>query len=918
MVGLPSGTITFLFTDIEGSTRLLEDLGDRYAILLADHHRLLRAAFQEQDGAEVESHGDGLYFAFPTARAALVAVIVAQRAVLTHSWPKDVRLRVRMGLHTGEPLRVEKGYVGIDVHRAARICTAGSGGQILLSQTVRDLLEDELPAGAGLRDLGAHRLKDLLRPERIFQVVHPDLPSDFPPLRTLNVLPNNLTRQLTSFIGRHHEMGDVKRLLSDHRLVTLTGTGGCGKTRLALQVGADLLETFPDGVWLAELGALAEHALVPQAVAVALGVREEPGRAMIETLTDYLRSKRLLVVLDNCEHLVEACARLTETLLRGCPHVRVLATSWETLGVPGEVTYHVPPLSLPDPEQPPSVERLMQSEAVRLFVDRALLSQPAFSITPQNAAAVTQVCRRLDGIPLALELAATRVKLLSVEQIARRLDDRFQLLAGSIRTSLSRHQTLRATMDWGFELLSEPERILLRRLSVFTGGLTLEAAEAVCSGNGIEAHQVLALLALLVDKSLVLAEGNEDEARYRFLETVREYAREKLEQSSEAATMRARHQDWFLALAEEAEPHLAGKGQAIWLERLEREVDNLRAALEWNQTQARTAEAGLRLAAAMWYFWVMHSYFSEGRKWLEKAFASDEVSATVRAKALYGAGSLAYHQGDYARAASLGEQGLALSRAAGDELGTARCLAVVGLAAVGRGDYAKAAAVGDEALAQFRRLDYTWGITLSLVISGVAAQYHGDYGRAAGLFRESLGLLQKVGDRRMAASVTGSLGVMARIAGDHARASALLRESLDHFRGLQDKWGIGYTLGHLGIVERARGDTAQAEALFKESLAIRWRLGDKRGIAQSLAGLGATACAPANYEKAARLLGAAQSVRDAIGALMSPVDQVDFDHTMSLVREHLGETAFADMLVEGRLMPLERLVSALLEETPQG
>ncbi|MBI3998935.1 MAG: tetratricopeptide repeat protein [Armatimonadetes bacterium] len=915
MFGVPSGTVTFLFTDLEGSTRLLQDLGDRYAALIDDHHRLLRAAFQDQGGAEIEDHGDGLFYAFGSARAALVAAIAAQRAVLAHPWPEGVHPRVRMGLHTGEPLRVETHYVGIDVHRAARICAAGHGGQILLSQTLRDLIADDLPQGVGLRDLGPHRLKDLQHPERLFQVLHHDLPSEFPTLKSLDARPNNLPRQLTSFIGRQREMDEVKRFLSVSRIATLTGTGGCGKTRLALHVGADLLETFPDGVWLVELGALSEPALVPQSVAAALRVREEPGRSMIDTLSDYLSLKHLLLVLDNCEHLVEACARLAETLLRTCPRLRILATSREALRVPGEVTYHVPSLSLPDLDALPSVERLMQSDAVRLFVDRAMLSQPAFGVDSRNAAAVAQVCRRLDGIPLALELAATRVKLLSVDQIARRLDDRFRLLTAGSRTTLPQHQTLRAAMDWSYELLSDQERILLRRLSVFAGGFALDAAETICAGGGIAEREVLDLLARLVDKSLLMTDVSREEARYRLLETVRDYAREKLEQSSEAEATRGRHRDWFLAVAERSEPELTGRDQSIWLDRLEREVDNLRAALEWSQAHAGEATNGLRLAAALWYFWVMHGYFSEGRRWLEATFISGEVDPAVRAKALYGAGILAYHQGDYARAARLGEEGLALSRRAGNDLRRAGCLAVMGLAAVGRGDYAQAAVHGNEALALFRTLGDHWGIALSLVIAGVAAQYHGDYRQAATLFQESLSILREVGDKRLAASVTGSLGVIARLSGNHAQASALLRQSLEFFRGLKDQWGIGYTLGHLGIVARAQGDEALALAFFRESLAVRWRIGDKRGMAQSLAGLGAIACAHADYRAAARLLGAAQALRKAIGAPMSPADQEDFDRTMRLVREHLEESAFATALAEGQSTPLEQVVAAALQET---
>jgi len=462
MPELPSGTVTFLFTDIEGSTRLLQQLGSRYADVLAEERSLLRAAFQERDGREIDTAGDGLFVAFGRATQAVSAAAAAQRSISTHPWPEGLQVHVRMGLHTGEAVFSAGGYVGLDVHRAARICSAGHGGQILLSQTTRDL-----PAGVSIRALGSHRLKDLQHPEVVFQVIIPDLPSDFPPLKSLDRLPNNLPIQLTSFIGREREMAEIKRMLSAARLLTLTGSGGCGKTRLALQVAADLVGEFPDGAWLVELAALSDPALVPQAVASVLGVREESGhlqmgevgsgglpgasvsRSILTRLLDYLQSKRMLIMLDNCEHLIGACATFSDTLLRACPNLKILATSREGLGIAGETAWRVPSLSLPDAQRLGSIEAstLTQYEAVRLFIDRAVAALPAFAVTNHNAPAVAQICHRLDGIPLAIELATARVKALPVEQIAKRLDDRFRLLTGGSRTALPRQQTLRATID---------------------------------------------------------------------------------------------------------------------------------------------------------------------------------------------------------------------------------------------------------------------------------------------------------------------------------------------------------------------------------------------------------------------------------------------------------------------------------------
>ncbi|HET8678584.1 MAG TPA: adenylate/guanylate cyclase domain-containing protein, partial [bacterium] len=539
----PTGTVTFLFTDIEGSTRLLQSLGDAgYAELLALHRELLRSAFTAAGGHEIETQGDGFLIAFQSARRAVAAALDAQRALDTHPWPHGAVFRVRMGLDTAETTIHGGAYAGLGLHRAARICAAGWGGQVLLSRITADIVGTELPAGASLRDLGDHHLKDLQRTERIYQLMHATLPADFPPLRSLDSLPNNLPRHLTSFIGREREIADVKQWLLTTRLLMLTGSGGCGKTRLALQVGADLVEGFTDGVWLVELAPVSDPVLVPQTVASTLHIREEPGRPLLVTLTDHLGPKQLLLLLDNCEHVVEACAHLAEALLRACPRLRILATSRESLAIAGEMTWRVPSLSVPDPARLPSLERLTQYEAVRLFIERATAARPDFAVTQRNAPALAQICHQLDGIPLAIELAAARVKVLPVNQIAERLNDLFRLLTGGGRTALPHHQTLEAAMDWSYDLLSEPERVLLGRLSVFAGGWTLEAAEAVCAGDAVPSATFLDLLAQLVDKSLVMARVHDEpsvDGRYWLQEPVRQYATRKLQESgAEAAVHR--------------------------------------------------------------------------------------------------------------------------------------------------------------------------------------------------------------------------------------------------------------------------------------------------------------------------------------------------------------------------------------------
>lgn len=955
MAPLPTGTVTFLFTDIEGSTRLLQDLGDAKAKqVFIDYRRILLNAVQAVGGHLWEDQGESFLFVFQRAKDALQSAVAAQRTLTAHVWPEGATLRVRMGLHTGEPARTGDGYVGVDVHRVARICQTGHGGQILLSQTTRSLTMHDPQVNVGLRDLGAHRLKDLQRSERIFQLIHPDLPVDFPPLRTLDILPNNLPRQLTSFVGREREMADVKRVLSTTHLLTLTGTGGCGKTRFAIQVAADLVDTFRDGVWLVELAALSDPALVPQVVASTLSVREQHGRPLLATLIDYLQARELLLVLDNCEHLIAACAHLAEALLRACPALRIVATSQESIRIAGETVWPVPPLTLPDLQHLPALEHFDQYAAVRLFADRAAVVVPGFRITEANAPWVAQVCARLDGLPLAIELAAARVKILPVQQIAARLDDRFRLLTGGSRTILLRHQTLRATMDWSYGLLSEKEPVLLRRFSAFAGGCALEAGEAVCGWDGIEPDDVLDVLSQLVDRSLVMVDMHGSDARYRLLETVRQYAREKLHESGEEAETCRRHRDWYVHLAERAETMLVGPGED-WLDKLERELDNLRAALDLS-LRAGDVDAGLRLAGALRRFWHIRGYWTEGRKWLEAFLAiSQDADPVLRAKGLMSAGSLAQHQGDYERAKVLSEESSAIQRTLGDKRGLAASLNVLGnvlyeqgnyraswqvheeslvygreagdqhamagslinlaTLALHEGDYERAAALCQESLALFREVGDKRGIAFALNLLGVMASDRGDYLTARTRFEESLGIRRELRERRGIAGSLTSLGLVAREQGDHASARAYYQESLAIQQELGDKRGIAGSLYNLGLVAWRQGDATRATALFAESLRMRKMQGNKPGVAACLEGLARVAGLP---ERAARLLGSAAALRESTGASLSPSDRADYDRQLSALKIILGEAAFSGAWNQGRTIPFEQVVQdALAAEVPQ-
>ncbi|MGH7432753.1 MAG: ATP-binding protein [Candidatus Methylomirabilales bacterium] len=789
MMDLPTGTVTFLFTDIEGSTLLLQTLGDRYAELLKAHYHLLSDTIAKHGGGVLGTEGDAVFASFPRARDALAAAVESQRRLAGHPWPDNRPPRVRMGVHTGEPLKSEIGYVGIDLHRAARIAAAGHGGQILISETTRALVQDDVPAGTTLRDLGEHRLKDLARAERLFQITIADLPNTFPPLKTLDALPHNLPVQLTSFIGREKEIGEIRQLLGSSRLLALVGPGGGGKTRLAIQTAAESLEEFKDGVWLVELAPLSDPVMVPQVTASALGIRE-PARGALEALVDSVRARQTLIIFDNCEHVLEGCAELARNLLHSASRLQIMATSREPLSVPGEVTYRVLPLSLPRPwKQLPPLLELSKFESIRLFIERATAAQPTFTLTDSNARPVTEICWRLDGIPLAIELAAARIRVLSPEQIAARLHNRFRLLSGGSRSVLPHHRTLQAALDWSYDLLGPSEKILLRRLSVFSGWFSLEAVESICAASDAAEDEILDLLTSLVDKSLVIVEQGTGEARYRLLETVREYSRDKLVDAGEAVDWRNRHLEWYAKLAERAEPELQGPRQEMWLGRLEAEHDNVRGALEWGMTEEGDAETALRLAAAMRWFWEVRGYWREGRNWLEQIVVRAGATAPplLRARALQGIGFIAIRQGDIKRVVEAGEQSLALVSGLGDKQGTASSLTILALHACLRRDFGRAEALGGESLALCREAGNKWGIAASLHILALVARYRGELDRARAFFEESMELSREVDDTWAMAQALSELGLVARDRGEYERAENLTQEGLKLLRDLGDR-----------------------------------------------------------------------------------------------------------------------------------
>ncbi|MGQ0549553.1 MAG: tetratricopeptide repeat protein [Armatimonadota bacterium] len=909
MPALPTGTVTFLFTDIEGSTRLLQSLGGGYSEAFEVHRRLLREAVKEFGGHEFETQGDGLFVAFPTARGALAAAVAAQRALHGYPWPEGAPVRVRMGLHTGQPTVTDSGYIGLDLHRTARICTAGHGGQILVSQTTRDLAEDELSGGVTLQDLGEHRLKDLSRRERLFQLVTPDLPYHFPPLRTLDNTPNNLPRQLTSFVGRERELSDIKNLLPRTPLLTLSGAGGSGKSRLALQVAIEVMDQYSDGVWFVQLAPLLEPGLVPQAVASALAIPEQRGRPVVDVLLGYLRHKTLLLMLDNAEHLLSACVDLVDALLRGCAGLQILVTSREPLRIEGERNYPVPPLSVPSQGILIPIATLVQAEAVQLFVDRATAARPSFALSEQNAAAVLQICQRLDGIPLALELAAARVKALSVERIAERLDDQFHLLTEGSRTAPLRHQTLRATMDWSYDLLAESERLLFGRLAVFAGTIDLEAAEAVCSDERLEASSIVDLLARLVEKSLVLVEDRQGEARYRLLEPVRQYALSRLQETDETPGIRGRHREVFSALAEQGHVGLASAERLVWRARIEADHDNIRATLRWS-IDNRDMENAASLGAAMARFWVSRGFVHEAWTWLnELRQYEDQISLHTRAKLLNGVGLVAFEIGDALRQATeAAENALTLFRQLGDYEWVEISARLLGMIELERGRYERASALLEEAASLASQRGDLVAEAEALRQRGYLAGKHGDYALATQLLERSLAIVRPTGRRRSIGFTLGHLAQVYHYQGQSDRAIDMLQEALSHCMAAEHGTSTVYFLKVLGLAHLQTANYHKAAEAYRRCLALAREAGYQWAFAECLIGFGGLAIARGDSAIAVRLLAAAEAFLTAFDYVIPSADEAYFKQLVETVRRSMTPDDFTRAWSEGQLMTMDQAI----------
>ena len=863
MVELPRGTVTLVFTDIEGSTRLLASLGSRYEAVLADHRKLVRAAFSTHAGIEVDTQGDALFYAFPRAQDAVAGAVEAQRVLSSHDFGEGVELRVRTGIHTGEPSVSDEGYVGTDVHLGARISAVAWGGQVVISSATASLV-----GGASneisLRSLGEHELKDIDDRIELHQVVAQGLEEDFPALRSMSAHPTNLPARLPTLIGREDEIAAVVELLSseDLSMVTVVGPGGTGKTRVVLAVGAELLSVFADGVFFVDLSALSDASLVVPAIAQTLSLREASGRSLTETLEDYLSTKEMVLILDNFEQVMDAAAEVSSLALSS-PSLKVVVTSREALRIEGEREFPLHPLALPSSEG--EVGEILASPAVELFVTRARAVRPGLALSGEDARHVATICRRLDGLPLAIELAAARIKVLSLAALASRLENSLGALGTGRRDASDRQRTLQGAIAWSYELLDEDEQRLFSRLGVFAGGWSLEAAEEVCN-QGDLSLDVLEGLSSLVDKSLVRV-VEEGDSRFSMLETIREFSLEKLEQSGEAEETLRVHAEYFRALAEEGEPHLVGRDQKEWLDRLEQEYDNLRAALDWAVTTDE--RLAIEFAADLSRFWYIRGHLSEGRTWLQRVLEPSRGEASraiLRVTSMLAI--LAYAQGDLDTTQSAAEEGISLARDLGDDEVLMRCRETLALCEMEQGRLAEARQHLEQNLDRSRALH----------------------------------------DERGIAITTGNLSYLSIREGDHETASTLGLESFELHRRSGSKEGIAAAATALGLNSLLAMDLGQAKSYLLESAEVAADVGHKEVLTSALEGLAAVAAHRGEYDRGALLLGVVTRLREANGFARDPLEQEIHDQIREQLQAVLSDQRLEQLLEEGMVMSIDAAI----------
>ncbi|MFZ1321063.1 MAG: tetratricopeptide repeat protein [Ignavibacteria bacterium] len=861
----PSGIVTFLFTDIEGSTMLSQEYPETIHSAIEKHHLIMHDAIESNNGFVFKTIGDAFYCAFESAEDAVNAAVIAQKNLANEKW-NDVVIKTRIGIHSGAAEWNGENYMGyITLARAARVMSASFGEQIIISNDTFELSKDNISSGISFRDLGERRLKDLIQPLRLYQIVVEGIRKEFPPLKTLDARPNNLPVQLSSFIGREEEMRQIKNILKEKRLLTLTGPGGTGKTRMSLQIAADIIDDFGNGVWFIELASLIEPELLPNAIMHVLGIKEQPKQKIEDTLTEYLQDKELLIILDNCEHIIIACAIISEKILQNSPKSKIIATSREALQCSGEQIHKTLSLETPDPKDKESPEQLTQYEAVRLFIERALSVNKNFRVNNENASALAEICHKLDGIPLAIELAAVRIKMLSVEKIHERLDDRFKLLTGGQRTALPRQQTLKALIDWSYDLLSDEERILWSRLSVFSGGWNLDAAEEICSDiTIINKEDILDLLSNLTDKSIVIF--NQENHRYGMLESIKHYGHEKLLKSDEYKNILNRFLKFYMELSEAVSKNFRGSETAFWINIINCEYKNIEKGLIWSLDNNEN-ETGARLVGAIAQYWFILGNLSEAMRWLEIVLKKQpEIMNFYFCRVNYFIGKFARLNGDFEKAKNFLKRSLLYWREVGNEQGITDTLNSLGVNEFDQGRFEQAAEYYEENLNIYRESENIKGIAVTLNNIGNVVSNLGDFTKANKLYEECLAIRRELKDELGIGITLNNLGVLAFEQGEYVKANELLKESMQIRLEIGDRNGVTISLLNLGHTAYNQGIYLEASNFYKESLKICKDMGDKALIADSLNNLGKVALEHEGTEQALKFIEESLVINREIGS----------------------------------------------------
>ena len=908
-VTLPTGTVTFLFSDIEGSTQRWETHREAMKAAVARHEQRVRAAISQHGGYVFKTMGDAFCAAFPTAPQALGAAIGAQRALAQEDFSSVGGLRVRMGLHTGYAEERNGDYFGPAVNRVARLMSIGHGGQVLLSGVTRELAYSELPAGATLVDLGSHRLKDLTEPEDVWQLTIDGLPAEFPPLKSLDTLPNNLPIQRTTFVGRDHDVAAVKELVSRHRLLTLVGSGGVGKTRVALQLGADLLDHYPDGVWFADFAPITDPELVSSVIAQVLGMSQHEGKRVDESIPPWLKRKKLMLILDNCEHVLETVAAVAAAIIGTAPEVRIVNTSRQVLDISGEEVFRVPSLDVPHTIADLTPATVAQFGAVALFVDRARSVDKSFALTDDTAPIVADICRRLDGIPLAIELAAARVKVLSVPNLAQRLNERFKLLTGGSRDVLPRQKTLGALIDWSYDLLTSQEQMLFLRLGIFAGGFALEAATRVCGGDGLDEIEILDLLASLADKSLVVADTSGKQERYHLLESTRAYAQEKLDAGERDRLARA-HAEYFSALAREADARYGTGSTLTWLADVERELDNFRAALEWGLTQGHDAVLVAAIAGGLEQFWYRNGFAVEGRYWIERALEGTDSAQhpLVAARLLYAQSWFFLGK----RASESAERAIALYESAGDRRGAAHARATLAFSLNQTGQLDEADEAITLALAVMLEYKDKHGIAKLLRYKAAIAGNRGARAEARELYDKALAILRETGDEIGLSLVHVNVGELEFADGHAGEALKAATDAISWYRR-SDKDAVATAICNRAAYQIALNDLSGVHVSAREALRLGREVQNVYTSAIALQHFASLAALQGKANSAAQLLGYVDAQYKELGASREPTEKWCYDKTIAALREQLSDTDIERLKAEGAPWSEDRAVEEALK-----